>query len=188
MKRSGAVRLLRRALLARAPEASHVAAHHYCALAAQGGKVRAATSLDPERRRSSAPCHGAVTSNTLRSRPAQAAAPASAALQRLAREPWAASPLRSRGYAAAGGGGGRDADAEAGGSGSAAEGDEAPTVEQLTAELQEREKAVEELQSKARGRLVGLATGPASLRSPGPRGRARPGKRPRSSGARWSTR
>jgi hypothetical protein len=76
-----------------------------------------------------------------------------------------------RGFASGGGAGGEagaaagggDAEAagarggEAGGSGSD---EDAPTVESLTAELQEREKAVEELQTKVRGRRgVGVGAG-----------------------------
>lgn len=102
---------------------------------------------------------------------------AGAALQRLLwREPWA-SPLAVRAAAqqhhhqqhlarfasdAKPGSGDADADAdaaaassskggEAGDEAAGSSGDEAPTVEQLTAELQEREKAVEELQAKVRG-------------------------------------
>ncbi|KAI8477514.1 MAG: mitochondrial grpE-type co-chaperone of the HSP70 system [Monoraphidium minutum] len=90
-----------------------------------------------------------------------AAAPASAAVQRTWQEPWAPPLLRAHaaGYAdSAGPGGGKQEQQHAGapaGDGAAegagtsgSEGEDALSVEQLTAELQDREKAVEELQSK----------------------------------------
>lgn len=95
----------------------------------------------------------------------QAAAPASAALRRLWQDPWA-SPLAQQqfaGFASEAGGKGTAGDegraAAAEDAGTSGSEEEQPTVEQLTADLQEREKAIEELQTK-----VGVACARSCMR------------------------